>query len=233
MGTTLSKVIRQPGIMFSSLVSYLLGNQSHEPDLPRDVETADGLRAVEGDDDWVLDEVNGDNSSETLEESREDLPELELVIITVPHSFSSETLEESREDLPELELVIIPVPHSFSSETLEESREDLPELELVIILVPHSFSSGSADSVSASPASSVSGDSDPFHAVGHVRRIQEKECVQLRSAQKLRQRRSCQLLKRNHLDRNNKAREINSRNQCKRRSDRMQRHSGAICNRKR
>jgi hypothetical protein len=49
--------------MFSSLASYLLGNQSHEPDLPRDVETADiGLRAVESDDDWVLVEVNGEYS---------------------------------------------------------------------------------------------------------------------------------------------------------------------------
>jgi hypothetical protein len=47
--------------MFSSLASYLLGNQSHEPDLPRNVETADvGLRAVEGDDDWVLVEINGE-----------------------------------------------------------------------------------------------------------------------------------------------------------------------------
>jgi hypothetical protein len=46
--------------MFSSLASYLLGNQSHEPDLPPDAETADaGLRAVEGDDDWVLVERAG------------------------------------------------------------------------------------------------------------------------------------------------------------------------------
>jgi hypothetical protein len=46
--------------MFSSLASYLLGNQSHEPDHSPDAGTADvGLRAVEGDDDWVLVERTG------------------------------------------------------------------------------------------------------------------------------------------------------------------------------
>jgi hypothetical protein len=45
--------------MFSSLASYLLGNQSHEPDLSPDAGTAVGLRAVEGDDDWVLVERTG------------------------------------------------------------------------------------------------------------------------------------------------------------------------------
>jgi hypothetical protein len=46
--------------MFSSLANYLLGNQAHEPDLSPDAGTTDGgLRAVEGDDDWVLIERTG------------------------------------------------------------------------------------------------------------------------------------------------------------------------------
>ncbi|XP_067015841.1 tumor protein p53-inducible nuclear protein 1 isoform X2 [Anabrus simplex] len=61
---------------------------------------------------------------------------------------------------------------------------------------------------------------------------QERQCLQLRSAQKIQQRRVYQTLKRNHLDRHNKAREINSRNKVKRRSDYMQHHSGANNNRK-
>jgi hypothetical protein len=215
--------------MFVSLASYQLGNQSHEPDLPRDVETADvGLRAIEGDDDWALVEVKGDNSPETSEESREDLSELELVINTILHYFSSETSEESTEDLPEIELVISTNVHYFSSDTSVSAPSvsgdnDPPRLHLfqAVWLVRR----GRRSTVHATP--------QQRQAVAlpvHLQR--EKECVQLRSAQKLRQRRSAQLLKRNHLDRNNKAREINSRNQRKRRSDRMQHHSGAICNRK-
>jgi hypothetical protein len=42
--------------MFSSLASYLLGNQSHEPE---EVTADAGLRAVDGDDDWVLVERTG------------------------------------------------------------------------------------------------------------------------------------------------------------------------------
>ncbi|XP_071445730.1 uncharacterized protein TP53INP [Hetaerina americana] len=58
-------------------------------------------------------------------------------------------------------------------------------------------------------------------------------CVlQLRSAQKIQQKRACQGIKRNQLDRSNKARELNSRNKIQRRSDRMLRHSGANNNRK-
>jgi hypothetical protein len=46
--------------MFSSLASYLLGTQTHEPDLSPETATADvRLRAVDGDDDWVLVETAG------------------------------------------------------------------------------------------------------------------------------------------------------------------------------
>jgi hypothetical protein len=46
--------------MFSSLASYLLGTQPHEPDLSPETVTADvRLRAVDGDDDWVLVETAG------------------------------------------------------------------------------------------------------------------------------------------------------------------------------
>ncbi|KAG8222267.1 hypothetical protein J437_LFUL001465 [Ladona fulva] len=65
------------------------------------------------------------------------------------------------------------------------------------------------------------------------RLVTQDQCLlQLRSAQKTQQKRAYQMLKRNHLDRSNKAREINSRNKIQRRSDRMQRHSGANNNRK-
>jgi hypothetical protein len=213
--------IRQPGAMSSSLA-----NQSHEPELPRDVETADvELQAVEGDDDRALVEVKGDKSSETSEVSRVDLTEFSLN--------RSGSLVEVKGDK--------------SSETTEESRMDLTEFSL--------NRSGSTDSVYGTPASSVSGDSDPpspplFHSVGHVKRgrrstvqatpqqrqavavpvhqQQQEERVQLRSAQKLRLRRSCRLLERNH----NKARVTSPRNQRKRRSARIQRQLEAICNRK-
>nr|CAD7260792.1 unnamed protein product [Timema shepardi] len=69
-------------------------------------------------------------------------------------------------------------------------------------------------------------------AVYSLHQQQERQCIQIRSAQKIYQRRSCQSLKRNHLDRSNKAREINSRNKLKRRSDHMLNHSGANNNRK-
>jgi len=56
--------------MFSSLASYLLGTQTHEPDLSPDTATADvRLRAVDGDDDWVLVETAGkvsENSEKQL-----------------------------------------------------------------------------------------------------------------------------------------------------------------------
>jgi hypothetical protein len=46
--------------MFSSLASYLLGTQTHEPDLSPETAAADvRLRAVDGDDDWVLVETAG------------------------------------------------------------------------------------------------------------------------------------------------------------------------------
>jgi len=46
--------------MFSSLASYLLGNQSYEPHLSPEAVTADvRLRAVDSDDDWVLVEKTG------------------------------------------------------------------------------------------------------------------------------------------------------------------------------
>jgi hypothetical protein len=46
--------------MFSSLASYLLGTQNHEHDLTPETATADVmLRAVDGDDDWVLVEKAG------------------------------------------------------------------------------------------------------------------------------------------------------------------------------
>jgi hypothetical protein len=46
--------------MFSSLASYLLGTQTHGPDLSPETATADvRLRAVDGDDDWVLVETAG------------------------------------------------------------------------------------------------------------------------------------------------------------------------------
>ena len=46
--------------MFSSLASYLLGTQNHEPDLSPEAATADvRIRAVDGDDDWVLVETAG------------------------------------------------------------------------------------------------------------------------------------------------------------------------------
>jgi len=46
--------------MFSSLASYLLGTQTHEPDLSPEAVIADvRLRAVDADDDWVLVETAG------------------------------------------------------------------------------------------------------------------------------------------------------------------------------
>ncbi|XP_026286651.1 mucin-7 isoform X2 [Frankliniella occidentalis] len=64
---------------------------------------------------------------------------------------------------------------------------------------------------------------------------QQQQSIQYRTAQKLVQRAACQQLKRDSLERNNKAREIrSSRNKRQRRSDHMQhgRHSGANNNRK-
>lgn len=69
-------------------------------------------------------------------------------------------------------------------------------------------------------------------AIYSLQQQQERQCLQIRSAQKIQQRRAYQALKRNHLDRHNKAREINSRNKVQRRSDHMQHHSGANNNRK-
>lgn len=58
-GSNISAVVFQ-GTMFSSLASYLLGTQNHEHDLTPETATADVmLRAVDGDDDWVLVEKAG------------------------------------------------------------------------------------------------------------------------------------------------------------------------------
>ncbi|XP_023710992.1 tumor protein p53-inducible nuclear protein 1 isoform X2 [Cryptotermes secundus] len=276
--------------MFSSLASYLLGNQTHEPDLSPDAVTADvGLRAVEGDDDWVLVERTEDSRSENSEESNEELPALELAISTLPHpfprsyraladavDFRSLTRSSSSSSLPSLsfeESWFLTPPPCFTSEgpihmetsPLENLLIEHPSMSVYqnsssrFSLPRARHRSGSTGTAPGSPASSLSGDeADPprphlVEAEEHVTaqrhsRVQatprqrqtvfleqqqhEKQCLQIRSAQKLRQRRSCQLLKRNHLDRSNKAREINSRNKCQRRSDRMQRHSGANNNRK-
>lgn len=62
---------------------------------------------------------------------------------------------------------------------------------------------------------------------------QQQQSLQYRTAQKLVQRAACQQLKRDSLERSNKAREIrSSRNKRQRRSDHMQRHSGVNNNRK-
>lgn len=62
---------------------------------------------------------------------------------------------------------------------------------------------------------------------------QQQQSVQYRTAQKLVQRAACQQLKRDSLERTNKAREIrSSRNKRQRRSDHMQNHSGVNNNRK-
>ena len=46
--------------MFSILASYLLGTQTHEPDLSPEGAIADvRVRAVDADDDWVLVETAG------------------------------------------------------------------------------------------------------------------------------------------------------------------------------
>lgn len=62
---------------------------------------------------------------------------------------------------------------------------------------------------------------------------QQQQIIQYRTAQKLVQRAACQQLKRDSMERTNKAREIrSSRNKRQRRSDHMNRHSGANNNRK-
>lgn len=63
-------------------------------------------------------------------------------------------------------------------------------------------------------------------------RLQEQQGLQLKTAQKVQQRRATQALKRGPLGRQNKARECNGRNKVLRRSDRMLQHSGANNNRK-
>jgi hypothetical protein len=55
-----SRTVVLQSTMFSSLASYLLGTQPSEPDLSPERVTADvRLRAVDGDDDWVLVERAG------------------------------------------------------------------------------------------------------------------------------------------------------------------------------
>ncbi|KDR14245.1 tumor protein p53-inducible nuclear protein 2 [Zootermopsis nevadensis] len=271
--------------MFSSLASYLLGNQSLSPE----AETAEvRLRAVDSDDDWVLVEKTEDDRSEHSEESSETLSALELTVSTIPHPFPppyrlpADTTDYhsltwvSSSTLPSLsfeESWFLTPPPCFTSEG--PIHMETSPLENLLIEHPsmsvyqHSSSthcslpcprrrSGSTGTAPNSPASSLSGEeADPprpepaeaehvieqthstaqatprqRHAIYSLHKQQERECLPIRSAQKLRQRRACQLLKRNHLDRSNKAREINSRNKCQRRSDHMQHHSGANNNRK-
>ncbi|XP_069674422.1 tumor protein p53-inducible nuclear protein 1 isoform X2 [Periplaneta americana] len=258
--------------MFSSLASYLLGSHPHEPELSNEAVAADvRLRAVDGDDDWVLIEKSEDNERSG---SSEELPTLELAISTVPRPFRALTdavdyhpltRTSSSSSLPCLsfeESWFVTPPPCFTSEG--PVHMETSPLENLLIEHPsmsvyqHSSSthgflplprhrSGSTGTMPDSPTSSLSDeDSDPPCLTEHVvqtlprqrqavyslHQQQEKQCLQIRSAQKLRQRRACQLLKRNHLERSNKAREINSRNKCQRRSDHMQRHSGANNNRK-
>jgi hypothetical protein len=183
-----------------------------------------------------------DNRSESSEESRADLPELELAISTIPHSFPrshgvladpleqhSLTRTSSVSSIPCLsfeESWFLTPPPCFTSEgpvhmetsPMENLLIEHPSmsvyqnsLSLHFYLPRQRRRSGSTDSVSGSPASSVSGDDTPsphlLHAVGQVRtgrrstvqatprqrpavaisvhQQQEKECVQLRSAQKV------------------------------------------------
>ncbi|XP_046391463.1 tumor protein p53-inducible nuclear protein 2 isoform X1 [Ischnura elegans] len=99
---------------------------------------------------------------------------------------------------------------------------------LVLMVAPSSSSSGAQAEGSGTL---VRRGGAAVNASSHIE-SQEHRLLKLRSAQKVQQKRACQVLKRGPLDRSNKARELNSRNKIQRRSDRMLRHSGANNNRK-
>ncbi|KAK3912763.1 Tumor protein p53-inducible nuclear protein 1 [Frankliniella fusca] len=90
-------------------------------------------------------------------------------------------------------------------------------------------------SSSPNPAQTTAVQASPRRPTAFSPYQQQQQSIQYRTAQKLVQRAACQQLKRDSLERNNKAREIrSSRNKRQRRSDHMQhgRHSGANNNRK-
>ncbi|XP_063229175.1 tumor protein p53-inducible nuclear protein 2 [Bacillus rossius redtenbacheri] len=224
--------------MFVTLASYLRGGlpsaaaDSEQEVVPGAVTAQVRLTAVEADDDWVL--VDKSTDAADCSGSDEDecwcAPSLEVVLRP-----ASPSLEESWFMTP---------PPCFTS--AGPSHVETSPLENLLIEHPsmsvyqHSGSgaprpqSPCAPPPPPAPAPPAAARPAPEgrRAVYSLQQQQQQNAVSIRSAQKLKQRRAGQALKRNHLERSNKAREVNSRNKLKRRSDHMQNHSGANNNRK-
>ncbi|XP_046391466.1 tumor protein p53-inducible nuclear protein 2 isoform X2 [Ischnura elegans] len=218
--------------MFSNIANYLRGvnsNNDVQDVLSVNAEVGPALcegpsnceyNAVDTDDDWVLVNKSGPVHMETssLENLLIEHPSMSVYQQRLPPPTSSSPP-------PPIEIVACESVAEFD----EEPAADLVlSGSLVLMVAPSSSSSGAQAEGSGTL---VRRGGAAVNASSHIE-SQEHRLLKLRSAQKVQQKRACQVLKRGPLDRSNKARELNSRNKIQRRSDRMLRHSGANNNRK-
>nr|CAD7443434.1 unnamed protein product [Timema bartmani] len=248
--------------MFTSLANYLRGGEPSRDVAGTVTTGVRFTAVEAGDDWLLVDRATDSRSSSLCDSDLEDETDcdcrsLEVVISAIPAP-SLATRTSSASSLPCLSLEeswFVTPPPCFTSEG-PVHMETSPFENLLIehpsmSVYQHSSSPVTyvpprgSQSAPSSPAAPLEEDEVPpqdsapapassgrRQAVYSLHQQQERQCIQIRSAQKIYQRRSCQSLKRNHLDRSNKAREINSRNKLKRRSDHMLNHSGANNNRK-
>nr|XP_018899319.1 PREDICTED: LOW QUALITY PROTEIN: tumor protein p53-inducible nuclear protein 2 [Bemisia tabaci] len=249
--------------MFANITNYLLGNYADGPktDLTAAIDDVEErFRAVDTEDDWLMVEKTDVNKEQQENEIRildthlgGEIPERgrspgrggRLAGRQVSRSSSASSLpclslEESWYITP---------PPCFTSAGpahLETSPLENLLIEHPSMSVYHRRAAATSPahsqrlrsrSVSPShpqPLQPLPDNRRPAHAPAHQRHQPiNNQIVQLKAAQKQQQRRACQALKRNQLERSNKAiREISMRNKRQRRSDRTQNHSGVNNNRK-
>lgn len=113
-----------------------------------------------------------------------------------------------------------------------EKKQTVPSPVVPTRETPTAVESESVMSIEEQPEERDEIERDRRRTVQTISDQQHRQHFLNRSAQKMEQRKTCDLIKRNPLIRTNKAREINFRNKRQRRADMMQRHSGANNNRK-
>lgn len=231
--------------MFSNLVSYLIGSTNSEQPEERVEEIIRLTSRVSEEDDWVLvDRDSEGNSEASSEESLHDRLEdlLDVPATNFGRSCSSSSLPCAH---MEESWFITPPPIFTSSGPIEVETSPFENLliEHPSMSVYHQHShplfvprrqnlvpEPEEDPNSFSDTVAVLRDTEPIvevpaprrNRVEAVRTQEERQAHKTKQAQKIQIQKACQSLKRGYLDRNNKAREVNCRNQRLRRGERSQ-----------
>ncbi|XP_072400062.1 uncharacterized protein TP53INP isoform X1 [Diabrotica undecimpunctata] len=238
--------------MFQNLANYLLGSVlSQEPGATAEgVEENRAVRLrAEDEDDWVLVDRDSEGNSDTDSvESLDDLDEEENVIERVLTRTSSTSSLPCGSNMEESWFVTPPPcftsegPIHMETSPLENLLIEHPSMSVYHI---HPSRRHFTVTVPVRPPSSASRLSDEEEdleveeenlegeAVAVVNRVprlnrlqvmqqQERQRHKSKRAQKVQVQKACQAIKRGNLERNNKAREVNSRNRRQRRGERSQ-----------